>query len=244
MARLCSYHAAVPATMTCGQCGAPLCAQCTQMVGVVPACARCAPIILARQNQFAGVSTAAAQPTAPPQDADPYPLRQLYNQLASENQSVRDSQAAFGVVPEPIGAERPPVLGYFVAFALGTLLSIIMLKIAFNTPVGSAALALYPAIGYMIGRSISKNTGRGDAGSVLAAVGIMALSLIIGRIDFDVVDAAKAAGGAPHITSIDILAKLPGMFTPIHRVFIFLGLVTCGVSAAGLGRPSSGDPAH
>jgi hypothetical protein len=128
----------------------------------------------------------------------------------------------------------------------GTFLSIIMLKMVFRSidaHISSHIPILYSAIGYVIGRTIWKYTGRTDTGTVFGAVGIMVLALIIGHIDFayDVLNAAKAAGQAdPHLTVIAVLPHVLKMFTPIHWVYVLIGLVICGISTMRTNRQGYG----
>jgi hypothetical protein len=118
--------------------------------------------------------------------------------------------------------------GLAVGTVVGIVASILVLKLIFYTHFGLGWL--YTGVGYAIGYSIWKFTGRGGPGLAAAAVGIMIVSLVIAHLVYaaDVLNLVRDAGKAdPGATLFDALPFAMSTFRFWHWICIAIGIGAC-----------------
>jgi|GEM_PF-1877126 len=227
MARMCYYHQTTEAANSCAQCGVPICNNCIQLVGPVPACRNCAPALHARQQQMvaSGANTGAPmqQGAYPPQGAPPQ--NGGYGAPPSYPQGSGYTAPSYQTAPEHGGNIA---LGMLAGLGIGIVGSIIVMKILFLTGFGLAYL--YIGVGYGVGFGIHKFTGRGGTALAALSVVIMMIALLVGHLVFANDVLQKEIASDPTLAGIslmDVIPMIPSMFSPMHWICIAIGLYSC-----------------
>ena len=119
-------------------------------------------------------------------------------------------------------------LGIGLALVVGIIGAVIIEKILFQFGFGLSLL--YVGLGYGIGWSIHRITGRGGSGMALLAVGIMFVCLGISHLVYaqDVLNVVRGAGHAD--TSATLFDAFPFAMSRLgimHWVCIAFGLMAC-----------------
>jgi len=197
----CYFHPDAVAGAICVKCGVPICPACTQSVGVKTSCPSCVDY----GRQYA---------TAAP--------------IASAQTSATSASPAAYKSGTDSSYYTQIFAGLGLGFAIGSILSVLVMKVLFYAHFGISFL--YIAVGYGVGFGIHKVTGRGGAGLASAGVAVMLLSLLVGHCTYvyDLLGALHASGQVPDTFSFfDAFGPVLQSLGVMHWVCIAIGVGAC-----------------